>query len=1447
MIADLPAKLVVSKLASKNTLNQNTIEAIHEDSFGFMWFATQAGLHFYDGRELMLFTQQTNGKGANGSGLVDNFVIDITSSSDGRVWALSLNGLSELNRDTMRFKPIYQFSDLKLSGAVKKVHYHELSDAIYFFTDQNLYLLPLSSSQAQPVLTADSIVTMGWQANTSAPDALFVIKNKNQLVNVSNGDERSLPANFSHLVKLSDGYVGLTDKAIVWLDNKLKISHQEPMTISWTARKLIVDREGILWFSLTSSGLVAFDFNAHQFRTYSTSNSNLEDFSLRSIFVGEDGLIWLGTATKGVYQFDSEDHAFNFIEPIPNSLERKIKSVRAVSIIEPYMALATDGGVVINHLTSDRQQQQLNLPRALAITNYGDRGWFVGTEKGIYWVAKETQQAQPVAIPEFDKSFASRAVLVDSDELYIATDKHGVIVVDVNTFSLSKRLTHQRSQDIINLDMILSLFIDSKRRLWVGTIDGLQIFELGSNKPSRHYFDDYLIRDIAQSNSGRYYLATHSGIIAVDNIDANNSDIAAIANLETNHTTIETSRNNNPSIVYSVYPFEQRIWYSSNKGVGYYSESKQRVIHFDNALKLGQSEFNGRSRTLHKDRLYFGGLEGVTEVTHQVTRHMKLKPTWITEVAFGDNFKQKAYFPHSTIYLGPFENVLNVKFSSTNFDSSHRKEFRYRINRDNWKMIAEQNELILGGLEPGQYALDVEFRVDEGEWLSASNNVNFEIEAKFYETTLAKIFYFVIILGFIAVILYQEFQRRRLQRKALKSLESSEERLKLALQASEQGLWDWKAKEGKVVRFNIGHLFHVNGDATEIDFVDSIIHDKDRERVDQERERFFNQKDEFDVQYRVRSDVDRWSWIHDKGKVIEFDEDGQIVRAVGTYTDITNLKRAQLESVLSNEILQSMTEGVVVLDNRQKASFVNPAFSRITGYSAEQVMGLSLEHLQSSKHSKEFYINLWMEIERSGSWYGEFWIKSSRQKDLLCSLEAFHIDDDELDEHLTVLIFSNITDKRLAEEKLSFLARYDSLTGLPNRNLFLDRLEHAIALAKRQQHRVAVFFIDLDGFKKVNDSFGHQTGDLLLKRTADLINQCVRDEDTLARLSGDEFLLIVEDYDNAEQLETVANKVLERLRKPIVLNETQLVITCSIGIAEFPNHSDNVESLLKFADTAMYYAKNKGKNSYSFYQEEMHADLVHRLSVENYLRDAVVNHELYVLFQPIIESTSKSVAAAEALVRWRHPQLGEVFPGDFIPLAEETGHIVEIGGFVFEEVCRLLSQNPQLRISVSVNVSVRQLMDDNFVIDISRKLEQYQVNAEQIKIEITESLLMTNPRQVANVLSQLKELGLVISVDDFGTGYSSLSYLKRFAIDELKIDKEFISDIRSLTDEESIVNAILAMAKSLNMQVVAEGVETEIQVDYLTQHDCELLQGFWFSKPLEQADFLAFIASREQQ
>lgn len=434
----------------------------------------------------------------------------------------------------------------------------------------------------------------------------------------------------------------------------------------------------------------------------------------------------------------------------------------------------------------------------------------------------------------------------------------------------------------------------------------------------------------------------------------------------------------------------------------------------------------------------------------------------------------------------------------------------------------------------------------------------------------------------------------------------------------------------------------------------------------------------------------------------------------------------------------------------------------------------------------------------------------------------------------------DITDRKLAEEKTNYIATHDVLTGLPNRFMFSNLLKHTIETAKRYSNRFAIFFIDLDRFKAINDALGHQAGDQLLVDIAHRLRKCLRASDILARISGDEFVVLAPELKDEESTAVIARKIIAEVGQPMVLLGQKCLVTASIGICLYPEHGDDEQSLMKNADFAMYVAKEAGKNNYQFFNASSTSLSLERMSLENELRSALANNELSLQYQAKLDLRTDSITGVEALLRWNNPKFGSVSPAQFIPIAEETGLIVPIGRWVLMTACK---QNVEWQkqglppICVAVNLSARQFMSKDLLSSIREALEESGMSPEYLELEITESMVMHHVDQAVALLYEIKQLGARIAIDDFGTGYSSLAQLKRFPIDTLKVDRSFIREVAHDADDQAITEAIIAMGKSLSLTITAEGVETKEQQDFLRNRACDEMQGYYFSRPVPPSEF----------
>lgn len=678
-----------------------------------------------------------------------------------------------------------------------------------------------------------------------------------------------------------------------------------------------------------------------------------------------------------------------------------------------------------------------------------------------------------------------------------------------------------------------------------------------------------------------------------------------------------------------------------------------------------------------------------------------------------------------------------------------------------------------------------------------------------------------------------------------------EERLSLALWGSGDEFWDWDIARNELFRIGADRLLGhgSNHDSVPIDiWRTQQVHPDDVARVEAAVTAHLEGRSEFyETEHRVRHHSGKWVWVRSRGKVVARDDDGKPTRIAGTARDISQDRRVARERRIASEVLRSMGEAVAVIDLDFNFVSVNPAFSRITGYLEDEVIGRSSALLDSVQHQPAFYQNIRQRLGDDGRWAGEMWQRRKDGEEFLGQLEISEVADGEHVRSHFVAVLTDITDTKRFEQELRYLANYDNLTGLANRALLSERLAHAIVRARRQDTRVAILFLDLDRFKDINDSLGHSAGDRILKAVAARLLATVGGNDTVARLSGDEFTLVLEDIHDIAAVEKQAQIIIDSFTSSLDLDDQHdVVISPSIGISLYPDHGLVPTELLKCADTAMYQAKASGRNTFQLYTAAMDTLARDRARMAGALRKALDRGEFRLLYQPKLDLTNGNITGVEALLRWHSAELGEIPPTVFIPIAEETALIVPIGEWVMRESLVTLKRwrhSGLTAITMAINVSVLQLLRANLPELLTQMTAELDVPANRVELEITESMVMAKAEQTNQALNALRRIGTTIAIDDFGTGYSSLVYLKRLPIDTLKIDKEFVGDLSRDPDDAAITTTVITMAHSLGLKVVAEGVETQEQMDYLREHGCDAIQGYWLSPPLDAHHCLAFMRS----
>ncbi|EJK98410.1 sensory box/GGDEF domain/EAL domain protein [Pseudomonas chlororaphis subsp. aureofaciens 30-84] len=682
---------------------------------------------------------------------------------------------------------------------------------------------------------------------------------------------------------------------------------------------------------------------------------------------------------------------------------------------------------------------------------------------------------------------------------------------------------------------------------------------------------------------------------------------------------------------------------------------------------------------------------------------------------------------------------------------------------------------------------------------------------------------------------------------ANQALSKSEARLALALKASQLGLWDWNLQTDEIHHSHIKELFGLEPEFVRamLSHLKPLLHPEDLPLLKRALvEHLKGRTEDYLVEYRVRHADGRWVWIEDRGRAVERGPGGRVLRMVGTRRDISASKQQEEQRRLAAMVFEAASEGIVILDPDYVLLAVNQAFSRVTGYQIEDMLGRNVVDLPCSRDARRHFPVIHQALEQHGSWQGEL-VEARKSGELYPQWLQLNVVRDTRGKVSHIVgFFADLSARRESEERMRYLTHYDELTGLANRSLFRERLREAHQRMRQGGRSLALVHINLDRFKLLNDSLGHDIADQLLQKMARRLVNALPEADTIARLSGDEFAVLFDAYGSLSSLTRVATRLSAKLRLPITVEGHELVVSASMGISMLPDSAREIPALISQSNIAMQHAKHLGGNNFQFYTASLQASTLERLQLENQLRKAVEEHQLKVFYQPKLCLATGRLNAAEALVRWDHPDLGRVPPGDFIGLAEEIGLIGPIGEFVLRQACWQACEwqrqgLPAIR--VSVNLSVHQLRQGKLVSQVRSVLEETGLAPHFLELELTESHLLDSVEHIVSTFQQLRDLGVKLAIDDFGTGYSSLSYLKRIPVDYVKIDQAFIRGLSEGGADAAITRAIIAMAHGLSLKVVAEGVEHPGQLAFLKEQKCDEVQGYLISRPVEAEGLAALL------
>lgn len=1473
-------------LGTESGLAQNTIITFLQDRNGFIWLGTAGGLQKYDGYAFTTYEHS----GDDPASAPESPPSALVEDAGGDLWlGTGSAGVYRHTPGSGVFRRLAVEGDEPRGAAIVHALLFDARRGIWVGSAGGVALLDAGDGHRLrwlPTATDDGRAAPVHELSLTADGSLWAASAAGllRLAPQAHAFERVDPARLGRvddLLLARDGQLYAATPSGVYRVGETGAERVWPATGSHAVSAITEDERSRFWLALPNEGLAVFDRIGGDTRRLAPDDAlegGLPEAVITNLNVDRSGLLWIGTAERGICKVDPDGVSFSYLAD-RNRARAQTAANYVRAIFEDaagglWLGTQGDGlkrydpvgkrfdyydGALDAAATGARQP-----PRVVnALVDAGNGRVWVAMTQGAALL--DPARGEASFLPEDtagvhglpDREIRSLARARDG-KLWLGTGSAGLVEYDPTAVRWRNYRSKASATALGGLsdDRVIALHEDRNGRIWAGGADGLNLIDPASGRVRvfRNDPDDprslagNLVRAIQESADGVLWVGTQAGLSRLDALDERHASF-----------TRWLPKNGLPNA--TIYAIADdgigRLWLSTNRGITSFERASETFRTFSAADGLQGLEFNnGAYARLRGGRLAFGGTKGVNLFLPQaVTGSRYAAPVVLTEVRVG-NRSVRVPTDGDHLHMAAADRVAHFEFAALDFTAPERNRFTYQLEGfdEHWIEAGTRHEATYANLDPGRYRFKVRASNHDGYWSEQAALLDLDVTPPWWENLAARTAYLLVTLTAV-LLLWRTYRRRQNEQdRHHQDLREREDRLRTALWGSGDDFWDWNIVAGEIVVTGSGGLYdHSAFGSTRFGwerFRDNL-HPDDRPALEQRvEEHFRGQTDTFESEYRVRR-RGQWIWVLARGKIVERDEDGQPTRMSGTARNITATRTAERERRIAEEVIRSMAEAVAVSDTEFRFLTVNPAFTRITGWRRDEVTGQSNALLNSSQHSTEHYLTLRETLIRSGRWRGELWQRRKDGDEFLSWTEITEVRDASGQRTHFVNVISDITDRKRVEQELRYLANYDALTGLPNRTLLSERIGHAIVRARRGGRKVGVLFLDLDRFKHVNDSMGHAAGDRMLKAAGSRLRQIVREGDSVARLGGDEFTVVIEDIIGGDEAERVAEKIIAAFEQPLELDSGQeVIISPSIGVSLYPDHGQLPSDLLKFADTAMYQAKERGRKTWMVYTEAMDAAARLRATMAAALGKALERDEFSLVYQPKLSLLDERVTGVEALLRWHSGDLGDVSPGLFIPLAEETGLIIAIGDWVVAQACAQLARWRAAGIgdiTMSVNVSVAQLLRGDLIQRLCDVLAEHDIAPNQLELELTESMVMANAEQSITTLRRLKAIGLTLSIDDFGTGYSSLSYLKRLPIDTLKIDKEFVGDITTDPDDEAITATVIAMAHSLGLNVVAEGVELAEQVEYLREQDCDEIQGHWLAPPLAPAPCLAFLHERAQR
>ncbi|MGB0834018.1 MAG: EAL domain-containing protein [Psychrobium sp.] len=1436
-------------------LSQSMVNQIVQDDFGYLWIATEYGLNRFDGYTFEEIPGPENRFASDG-------IVFLLKLGNGKIFVSTyFNGAYLLSPESLAVEKVFSGKLTEISSESMSVDFaYEFNNVLWLAIGQRLVKYDLANQKLNIVYTLENdehgIRAITHQENTLLLATSLGLKRYDiatattrELQHLPKGTKQTIDnANTKSFLRTSNGdlligtvqglyrYNVETESALGMLIPELNI---------WSM--IAVGDEVLVG---TQKGLFSLDMSSIQLTsvaTFSDIDPLITDNNVKHVFRDKSGLIWLSSQIKGFFSFDPQVRRFSSFSRLS---KLKISDSTVFDYLEAEAGIYWVGtGNGLNKIDSNTGEVEIFFSSEDEKATWGRHTIYriFPQSNGKYWLwhaegltlfdpksgTVVPSSIEPTLHRTFVESYPSSLFQVtDSQFVFLTSKGHFLLDLKLNIIKPLARLNKDFNPEASA--SFLPSFSGSETVL-LATTGGLIEYDFLEDTYKTRYkiedfhFHDYkYVSDWKKDAKGHIWLAVNG--IGVVELDKNYKVLRTLGKSE----GLKDIRLNALNL-----DSDDNLWVSSQSGM-YLIDKKGDIQLYSATDGLISSEVYEVARRFDNGHIAFNTAAGLLHFDPKNVQNFEneLPKVKLVEVAISSQMKTLTPLALSekTLELGHDDFGLSFSFSTFDFAQQHKLLYHIELIGKDAAIFENyrKNMVEFNKLEPGHYTLKIQAKTSKNGALSEPEILKFEVNYNPLTSPVAVLAYICFFAVSFGIFYLRRVKQQAILQRAHDQLLNEQQKSTLALSASNSGIWSFDKLSGESVQQRLIELGHPVSEVMNIRDFFTYIHPDDGAKLGEMWRLFIDGKiDHWDVSYRVRNSNDKWVWYRDLGKASASSAGNQPVLFTGTYTNVNTTKASELQAQLYGQALRKMNEWLLILDDKLVPVTSNPAFNKRFISRGEKLTIDTINHLFTRRQLEQYISNI-RQLSLEQKFIHEDVVKVPAGFDIPVLISISAIGDETIDNY--VIVISDLSEQKKVENKLKYLANFDSLTHLANRSLIRDRIEQAIL--HNGNNQLALLFIDLDRFKQVNDVYGHAAGDQLLVEVAYRLNAIVGDKDSVGRQSGDEFIVLMEDIVCVDEVSRCAEKLTISLAQPYLIDNKVINISSSTGIALYPNDAADCEELMQNADIAMLHAKQRGRNCYRFFTDEMNAQMTNRVLLENDFVQAVYDNALTNYYQPIVDIERQEVVGAELLLRWfNNEQM--ISPAVFIPIAESLGHIIKITEQALiralDELGHWLNGDRYL----SINLSAIHIVHPVIVESLLSIVQEKGASPSKIRLEITEGVLIDDTDIAKNQLRKLREAGFHLFLDDFGTGYSSLTYINQFPIDVIKVDQCFVRQMIEDKTSRAIVQTIANLAHNIDSYCVVEGVEELEQVAILKQLGCETMQGYFFAKPMNALDLLS--------